>query len=328
MKKLPVILQILALCVTISSFATYLYVNKISPFNKKVVTEVFAEELSFRRSDDIRPATEEETDLALEFISGLHENGKVSFEEKPQVLNLGPKDSKQMVVRYFLNDASLPANLEIIDLTDGITKSIYHYEGEDIEYHLLYTSENGSVKKYFLVGDRTGATGKYLSMYFLEYDGFGKIKLADSISDMYNTEIFPLRNKLTLRNNDIFYEIVESESGLEKILYDMTRSAGLRLVTYGKISGMWNVNDSRTGTIHHMTSIIMQRGEEILIIKDSSPENDAFSVNTILDGNGLEFFKGSPTTIVAKELGEGRILLVDETVASDPFEIQVKVNEQ
>ena len=172
MKNIRVILQVLALCVAVSSFATYLYVNKIYPFNTEVVSEDFPEKLPFRRSDDIRPATEEETDLALELISGLRDNGKVSFVEKPHVVNLGPRDSRQVVVRYSMDDSSLLSNLEVLDFTDGISKSIYRYAGEDIEYHLLYTSENGTVKKYFLVEDRTGATGKYLSIYFLEYDGW------------------------------------------------------------------------------------------------------------------------------------------------------------
>lgn len=322
-------LQILGVLIAMISTSMFAYINFIAPRTKvdaanEVARSSPAFRNEFRTAKPKRTPSEEEMNQVKETITRLYGSGLVAVVGDPIVVSLHTPEAEEMVLSYELTGENrFTSALDVWDLSSSPLKSVFHLEGEDFLYYPVLVSEGEKEKRYLLVEERTGASGDYLHLSFLEYDGFGKMKAFYSLQDLHAALLYPLQDKLLLERDHLFYEVVKEQTVVRLVEYDLKGLAGFHILSYGVQNGAWYVRHNQEAVPSAEKGLTLSAGEEILLISD--PQNEERSVRTLIDGPSLEYVKGPPVSIRAVNAGEGTIRFLNGGGDLEEFTVPVRV---
>lgn len=329
------ILQIIGVIVATISMATVVYVNLIAPrMNPTTKTEVImsppvpvTQQRSFRSLKPRRVPTDDEINAAVENIGQLHGFGEVNIVGDPIVVSLHSADSDQLAVVYeAMGKEGFLSGVEVFDLSSTSPKSIFHQEGEDFNLHIVSVEEEIESNISLLLEERTGATGLFLHLTFLEYDGFGKMREFYALRDLHNALLYPLQNQLLLERDHSFFELVKESSLVRLVDYEIEGRLGFHVISYGVQGGAWHIKHNRETLLSEEKPLLLSPGEELFLVRD--PQNETLSTRTLIEGPALEYVEGPPVHIRAAGEGEGAILFLNDSAEMDGFTLPVRVATQ
>lgn len=324
--------QILGVIVAMITASMFAYVNFVAPRTKVDARKDAAHPSldfrnSFRAVKPKRIPSGEEIDRAKETLTRLYGSGPVAVVGDPIVVSLHAPEAEEMILAYEINEGNKYVSaVDVLDLSSSPLKSVFHQEGEDFLYYPVLVSEGEKEKRYLLVEERTGASGDYLHLSFLEYDGFGKMKAFYSLQDLHAALIYPLQDKLLLERDHLFYEVVKEQTVVRLVEYDLKGLAGFHILSYGVQNGAWYVRHNQEAVPSAEKGLTLSAGEEILLISD--PQNEERSVRTLIDGPSLEYVKGPPVSIRAVNAGEGTIRFLNGGGDLEEFTVLIRVTKK
>lgn len=327
--------QILGVLIAMISVSMFAYVNFIAPRMKvKSGVEVKTTPVdlastvrySIHAGEPKRLPSDKEVNQGVEIIKNLYGVNNVEFNGEPIIISFQDPEVEEMVLTYEITkDGVSHRFVEVFELSSNPFTSIFHVEGEDLQYYPVSVKEAEGEKKYLLVADRTGATGKYLNLTFLEYDGFGKVKEAFRMNDLTTSLFYPIRKKLLLDQDNRYYEIVREQDTVRLVDYDIKGRLGLHILSYSFQNGAWDVqhNQESISSSGANGKLSLTKGDEVFLIR--ATEDSEFSVRTLIDGPGLEYVKGPPVHIMASKVGEGSIYFVSDSDKIPEYKVSVEI---
>lgn len=324
--------QILGVIVGLVSVSMFAYVNFIAPRVKAGATQGAmgplsvpgASQSSFRIVTPKRTASETEVKQALDTIAQRYKVDGATVVGDLVVMSLAASEREQLALAYEVTgDKAYVSAVEVLDISSTPMQSIYHREGEDFQAHIVSAGNGEQAKNYLLIEERTGATGSYLHLSLLEYDGIGKMKEFYALQDLYAALLYPLQDKLVLERDHAYYEVVKEQALVRLVEYDMKGRLGFHVVTYGFQNGAWYARHNQEAVPSADKGLVLSPGEEVFLVSD--PQSEQRSVRTLVDGDGLEYVKGPPVHILAGTAGEGTIRLLSDADGVPEFTIPIRV---
>lgn len=324
--------QVLALLVAVLSASMFAYINFFAPRMKAGATQgavistpaPASSQASFRSLKPKRTPSEADVKQALETVAQLYKVENPMVAGDPIVASLTAPESEQLALAYeATNGTAYVSAVEVLDLSATPMQSIYHREGEDFQFYAISAGSGEQAKSYLLVQERTGATGSYLHLSFLEYDGIGKMKEFYALQDLYAAMLYPLQDKLVLERDHAYYEVVKEQALVRLVDYDIKGRLGFHVVTYGFQNGAWYARHNQEAVPSADKGLVLSPGEEVFLVSD--PRSEQRSVRTLVDGTGLEYVKGPPVHILAGSKGEGIIRFLSDAEGVSEFAVPIRV---
>ena len=308
----------------------YSYVNFIAPWmktsdTKEAVQPVVSPQSSFYALKPKRAPSEGEVKQAVEMIGSLYGGGnRIMVLGDPAVVSLHAPEAEQLVLTYEATDGNTRTSaLEVLDIASDPHQSVFHREGEDFQYHEVSVGEGNKAKSYLLVEERTGATGNFLNLSFMEYDGVGRLKEFYALQDMSAAFLYLLQNNLLLERDHAYYEIVKEQALVRLIDYDIKARLGFHILSYGFKNGDWYVKHNGEALLATDAGLVLVPGDEIFLMSDMQGEK--LSVRTLIDGSSLEYVNGPPVHILAVKAGEGSIHFISDADKIPEYTLPVQV---
>jgi hypothetical protein len=319
--------QLLALAVALVSASMFAYINFFAPPKKTEVTVVapaIGTQSPFHLGKPKRTPTDGEIRKVIEYIDQSYGLKDAMSSGTPTVVSLSSSDAEQLVIEYVATSGEIYLSaLEVVDLSKPDIQSIYHREGEAFEYYPVTSGEGTATSNYLLVEERTGASGNYLHLSFMEYDGFGKAKDFYTLSDLFNSNLYLLSDKIILEKEHQFFEMVKDKSTVNLVSYDLKGRLGFHVLSYGFQKGRWFVKHNDEVYPLSDQGLSLSIGEEAFLVSDPASEN--ISARVLSEGEDIEYVQGPPAHIRAVREGIGALHFLSEKEGVPEWTLPISV---